>query len=165
MSDNTRHTCNICHNTFDLDNLNTCDKCGAYCCDNDAAVCEICEGSLECANCYKRCEHCGAYLDTPCEKHCITCGDLLCVNCLGDSSECKDCERERVLDKTYKEPARIETINDAIKALKHYRLSQGGDARLAVCFNDDLASMGFSLASGYELSVEEEDKPVVGILP
>lgn len=131
---NTSHTRNICHNTFDLDNLNTCDKCGAYCCDEDAAVCEICEGSLECKNCYKRCEHCGAYLDTPCEKQCITCGELLCVN-------------------------------DAIRALKHYRLSQGGDARLAVCFNDDLASVGFSLASGYELSMGEYSKPVVGILP
>lgn len=141
VCDKCAERCDICGNTFCKDCLNSCDKCGAYCCDNDAASCEDCEGTLECAHCWKRCEHCGKYIDKTCRHTCDTCGSTLCKDCLGDEGECKTCELERTLDKDYAKPTQLVTVNDAIRFLKHYRLTQGGNARLSDCLADNIDGM------------------------
>lgn len=140
VCDKYAERCNICGNTFCKDCLNSCDKCDAYCCDDDAASCEDCEGTLECAHCWKRCEHCGKYIDKTCRHTCDTCGSTLCKDCLGDAGECKTCELERTLDKDYAKPSQLVTVNDAIRFLKHYRLTQGGNARLSDCLADNIDS-------------------------
>lgn len=59
-------------------------------------------------------------------------------DCLGDAGECKTCELERTLDKDYAKPTQLVTVNDAIRFLKHYRLTQGGNARLSDCLADNI---------------------------
>jgi hypothetical protein len=47
---------------------------------------------------------------------------------------------ERTLDKDYAKPSQLVTVNDAIRFLKHYRLTQGGNARLSDCLADNIDS-------------------------
>lgn len=67
-----------------------------------------------------------------------TCGSTLCKDCLGDAGECKTCELERTLDKGYAKPTQLVTVNDAIRFLKHCRLTQGGNARLSDYLADNI---------------------------
>lgn len=134
------YPCSNCEGIFCCDHCHLCDKCDNIVCDKCAERCNIC-GNTFCKDCLNSCDKCGAYCCDDDAASCDTCGSTLCKDCLGDAGECTTCELERTLDKGYVTPPQLVTVNDAIRFLKHYRLTQGGDARLSDCLADNIDSM------------------------
>ncbi|MCE9553072.1 MAG: hypothetical protein K8T91_06795 [Planctomycetes bacterium] len=118
--------CDDCGNVIDVEDYDSCERCGSRVCCGCCSRCDDCD-CCQCGTCTKTCPACEEQFCKSCLSPCRNCDAHFCTECL-DHGQCADCrsadEEEQRQTEPEKPATRTQTAEVARVAVHAHRVRQ-----------------------------------------